>query len=95
MKYKFHPLAVKELEISANWYNKRSLIQSKKFIKQAFKTVDFICRNPKLYHKIKGEKRAARVKNFPFSVIYIADNTHIFIVSVFHHSRNPNIWKKR
>ena len=95
MKYKFHQLAVEEIEISADWYNKRNIIQGKKFVKQVFETIEFICKNPQLYQKIKGEKRAAKLKSFPFSIIYIFDNTGIYIVSVFHHYRNPNIWKQR
>ena len=42
MKYKFHSFAAEELEISADWYSKKSTVQSKRFVKQVFETVDFI-----------------------------------------------------
>ena len=95
MKLLFHPLAKKEFEISANWYKERSIKVEKSFVESVFKTIDFITNYPKVARKIRGEKRAARVNGFPFSILYIVDSDSIFIVSVFHYSRNPKIWKTR
>ncbi len=95
MKFQFHPLAEQEFEISADWYKERSIKHEKLFINQVLITIDFITKNPKIFQKIKGKKRAARVKGFPFSVIYIVDSSTIFIVSVFHHFRNPHVWRNR
>ena len=95
MKLLFHPLAKKEFEISADWYKKRSVKVEKRFIESVFRTIDFIIKNPKVVRKIRGEKRSARVNGFPFSILYIVDSDSVFIVSVFHHSRNPKSWETR
>ena len=95
MKLLFHPLARKEFEISANWYKERSIKVEKRFVESVFETIDFIANNPKVVQKIQREKRAARVTGFPFSILYIVDSDSVFIISVFHHSRNPKIWKNR
>ena len=95
MRLFFHPLAEKEFEISADWYQERSIKQEKRFIKNVLSLIEIIIDNPHSFRKIKGEKRTAKVSDFPFSIIYIADSDTIFIVSVFHHSRNPKIWDKR
>jgi len=58
-------------------------------------TTVLITNNPYLFQRIKGEKRAAKVKGFPYSIIYIAEPDYVYIVSVFHNSRNPNIWENR
>jgi plasmid stabilization system protein ParE len=95
MKFIFHPLAEEEYENSANWYKDQSLKQEKRFIRNVLDTIIRITDNPNLFQKVKGEKRAAKVKSFPFSVIFITEFDYVFIVSIFHNSRNPNIWKNR
>jgi len=95
MKLLFHPLAEKEFEISADWFRERSTIQEVRFIKNVLYTIELIIKNPYSYRKINENKRSAKVKGFPFSVIFIPDDDNIFIVSIFHNSRNPVIWEKR
>ena len=95
MKLLFHPLAEKEFEISADWYKEKNIKLEKRFIKSVLNSIDLIIDNPYSFRKIKGEKRTAKVSGFPFSIIYIADINSIFVISVFHHSRNPKIWDNR
>ncbi|MGB0881110.1 MAG: type II toxin-antitoxin system RelE/ParE family toxin, partial [Polaribacter sp.] len=65
------------------------------FIREVLDLSDFICKNPTTFPKINSIKRTASLRKFPFSIIYVVDTEGIFIISVFHHSRNPKIWKKR
>jgi len=95
MKYLFHPHAKEEYILSADWYKERSPKLEKRFIQNTNKTIDFIVKTPELYRIIKGNKRTAKIKGFPFSVIYVLDLDNVFIISIFHHSRNPKIWKER
>jgi plasmid stabilization system protein ParE len=86
MKFVFHPLAEEEYENSTNWYKDHSLKHKKRFIRNVLDTIILITDNPNLFQKVKGEKRAAKVKSFPFSVIYIAESDYVYVVSVFHNS---------
>ena len=95
MKLIFHPLAKDEFKTSADWYKERSSEYEEKYVNSVFTIIERIINNPKLFQIIKGEKRAAKVDGFPFSVIYIVDFENIYVISVFHHSRSPNVWKKR
>jgi len=53
--------------------------------------------NPKGCQKIYKNVRRYLMKKFPYSIIYNIDeiNLRIIIITVFHNSRNPEIWKER
>lgn len=42
-----------------------------------------------------SEVRRAHVKRFPFSIFFTVREDHIWAYSIFHHSRNPMIWRGR
>lgn len=91
----FHKKAATELLESIDWYSKRSVIVSEKFIVDISKGVDSIQLNPLINPIVYGVKRRFNLNNFPFSIIYSIHNKTIYILSIFHHSRNPKIWKLR
>ncbi|MGB1283905.1 MAG: type II toxin-antitoxin system RelE/ParE family toxin [Polaribacter sp.] len=95
MVYRFHPFAKAEFEDSIKWYKERNEKTKNNFIREVLDLSDFICKNPTTFPKINSIKRTASLRKFPFSIIYVVDTEGIFIISVFHHSRNPKIWKKR
>ncbi|PCI08093.1 MAG: hypothetical protein COB73_07310 [Flavobacteriaceae bacterium] len=91
----FHKKAELELLESFDWYSKRSVLAGEKFSIDISNGVDSIQLNPLLYPIVYGAKRRFNLNNFPFSIIYSIRKKTIFILSVFHHSRNPKIWKHR
>ena len=90
-----HKKAELELLESIDWYAKRSKIVSEKFIVEISNSIDFIQNNPLLPSIIYGKKRKFNLKQFPFSIVYSIHKKTIFILAVFHHSRNPKIWESR
>ena len=39
--------------------------------------------------------RKLRIKGFPFSVVYLPEDTRIVVVAVAHHARHPEYWVSR
>jgi len=95
MKVLFHPAALQEFEISVDWYENKRFRLGDKFSSQVFHLISLISNNPKGFQSVAKNKRAVKLKGFPFSIVYSQHEDTIFILAVFHNSRNPQMWKNR
>ena len=97
MKYivLFHQQSEVELLESKKWYAHRSIKASERFVTEINNTIDNLQKSPFSQAIIYRKKRKINLNNFPFSIIYSIDKNTILILSIFHYSRNPKIWKKR
>jgi len=93
-KVLFHKKAEIEVVENAKWYEERSIKASMNFIKELDKAILILEKNPFLFSKVYKNKRKINLRNFPFSIIFIIVKEKVYILSVFHQSRNPKIWKK-
>ncbi|MEP6948953.1 MAG: type II toxin-antitoxin system RelE/ParE family toxin [Ginsengibacter sp.] len=57
--------------------------------------IELLQQNPKAYSFIYKDIRSAKIKTFPYNLIYRVFDSKIQIIAIFHHSRNPREWKKR
>jgi plasmid stabilization system protein ParE len=86
-----------DLDDAFIWYELQKPGLGIEFITDVEKVFLFIAQNPlaseKLYLKIYRQV----VKRFPYSIYYSINNTlsHIQVVGVLHHKRNPKTWKDR
>ncbi len=94
-KLLFHNKAKVELLESAEWYAEKSIQIFSEFSDKIASGIENIKINPHAYPVVYKNKRKCIIKRFPFSIIFIIQEDKIYVISVFHHSRNPNIWKKR
>jgi plasmid stabilization system protein ParE len=91
----FHPLADDEYWDQVDFYNTISSNLSKRFESSFDDVIIGISTNPHLCHNRGNGIYSVRVRGFPFSIFYKLSNGKIFILSVCHERRNPNIWKSR
>lgn len=54
-----------------------------------------ICEYPEALHPLGEGVRAARIRGFPYSLLYCVRADEIVIVAFCHHSRRPGYWKDR
>ena len=54
-----------------------------------------IQRTPELFGKVFQELRLARVRRFPYVVVYRIDEDQITVVAIYHTSRDPRGWHRR
>jgi mRNA-degrading endonuclease RelE of RelBE toxin-antitoxin system len=87
----FHPEARNEYTDAFLWYEMQQKGLGKKFSSVIEKTIEQIENNPELFKVAKGVYREAVVSTFPFSIIYRFNKKKktIFIIAVYHASRNP------
>lgn len=92
-----HPLALKEMEDSYNWYEGRLEGLGNLFLTSMHKSFEQIAQHPDLYTKGKGKYRAYVMKEFLFTIIYeiMIKKRIVFISSIFHTKRNPSLKYKR
>jgi plasmid stabilization system protein ParE len=90
-KHSFHTAAADEYEQAFLWYQQQSISASEMFLIAVEETIQKICLGPYRYRNTYKKLREARLRKFPYSIIFLPGDTNqmIVIVSVFHHKRNP------
>jgi plasmid stabilization system protein ParE len=86
---------VRELTEAAEWYEERAEGLGRRFIQAVESTLEVVRRNPLTYQKMQFDARRARVRQFPYSVIYRLSADEIVVLSIWHNSRNPRRLRKR
>ena len=88
--------AADDLDLACAWYEGERKGLGVKFNKAVRATLTKLERIPEAHAKIHGDVRRARVKGFKYYVLhYVVEPTWIDVISVFHTSRNPNVWQSR
>jgi toxin ParE1/3/4 len=84
-----------EFDESAIWYEKQSCGRGSLFSEAIVEMLDRILAQPDFFPKVRGQIREARLLNYPFCVYYKEIENGILVLSIFHTSRNPEIWQQR
>ena len=87
----YHPLAIKDLNNSMDFYEARQPGLGFKFERNVKQKIVAIQDHPERYSRRKGCYREALVKDIPFLIVYRYNKIKlkITISSIFHTSRNP------
>lgn len=80
---------------SIEYYDKKSFGLGLDFEKEIKISVGQIKKHPKLWMKREDDTRRCLLRRFPFSIVYMYFENHIWIVAIAHHKRKPNYWKHR
>jgi plasmid stabilization system protein ParE len=95
---KLHPAAQAELQESVAFYRDRAGERwAQRFKKRVAEGLAAIAAQPERYPPepdLPGVRRI-RLKQFPFSLLYIDRGDHIWLVAVAHGSRRLGFWKDR
>ncbi len=95
MNFNFHPLAVKELADSIDYYEDSYLGLGLEFSKEIFSTIQRILQFPKAWTKISQNCRRCMTQRFPYGIIYHVKEDEILIVSVMQLNQKPKNWEER
>ena len=96
-KFKFSSLAQNELEESAEWYEEQLAGLGERFAETIYDAAGTILKNPKSYPSKKRKNREFVVKDFPYIIVYefVETESIVYILHVFHTSRNPKLKYKK
>jgi len=92
----FHRLAANELTLAFDWYAQRNRSVAERFQLAIDATVERIHCDPVSHPVEAGRFHWARVRRFPYRLIFeIDDPESITVLAVAHTSRRPRYWRRR
>jgi plasmid stabilization system protein ParE len=92
---RFLPEAKDEFDHAANWYEGKRAGLGEDFIDRVQEQLQHIAANPKIHAAGYRGVRKAVVARFPYVVLYREDDSGVLVISIFHTSRDPQIWQVR
>jgi len=91
----FHPEAEAEFEEAIAWYESQREGLEQEFFEDYLVLENHLEQNPHQFPAVIGDIRRANFRRFPYSIFFELDQAAVFILAIFHQSRNPEEWKKR
>ena len=76
-------------------YEQRRVGLGEQFLDLSRQRVEVICSNPEIYAVVRGNVRAAALRQFPYVVYYRFENDRVFVLAVLHGHRDPETWHNR
>ena len=94
---RFHPSVVSDLSDAVAWYELRSAGLGDRFRAAVDSRFDDIVESPELFPPAFGDVdfRFARIKRFPYLVLYRLRQDCIHVLGVFHSASDPAKWRRR
>ncbi len=88
---KIHSLANKETIDAYRWYESQQKDLGSRYLYAIDNLLGQIIKNPEHFSILRGKYRHAKVKDFPFTIVFEFSNERkaIHISAIFHTSRNP------
>jgi toxin ParE1/3/4 len=96
VKVEFHRLARKEFDNARLWYAERSESAAIRFKAAVDDAILRISQGPEALPRYSGLYRWARVRRFPYIVVFREREADVMVVvAVAHTSRRPGYWRRR
>lgn len=95
MRIKLSPFAEDDLQESIDFYNLQKEKLGFEFAKEVNDTFERLRSNYLQYPEVHKKLRKARLNRFPFNVFFVVEPPIVYVLAVFHTSRNPNLLKSR
>ena len=93
MTYRFHPEAEAEHLEAVAWYESRGSGLGARYLAEFEQVLEQVCRNPHRYPvDRRPDIRRARMRRFPFTILYREAESGVEILAVAHHRRRPTYW---
>ena len=83
-----------EFDAAVDWYEARAGLGAD-LIAEVQAVFDRIAANPRVHQAVYQTVRRARVRRFPYLVLYEPEPSQVTVLSVFHTSRDPAEWQRR
>ena len=90
-----HSEAEIELDSAVEYYEGREAGLGQRFYNAYVKTLKVIVAFPDSYPVSHKQYRKAKIRDFPYCILYRFYKETLIIVAVFHDKRNPQSWKDR
>jgi len=92
-----HDRALEEVDDAALWYEEQRPGLGLEFVAEISRSLDRL-RNqePTLAQWVAGySQKKVRVRRFPYTIIYVHEESRIIVLAVAHAKREPGYWRGR
>jgi plasmid stabilization system protein ParE len=89
------PEARAEFNQATNWYEEKRANLGRTFVAGIREVLNQIAAEPQRHAAVYLDIRKALVPKFPYVILYREEPNEIVVISVFHTSRDPSLWKTR
>lgn len=90
-----NPEAEADLAEAQAWYDRQRPGLGDELLECVEEVFDRLRRSPELFEKVFEDLRLARVRRFPYLIIYRVDDDQVTVVAVYHSRRDPRGWQSR
>ena len=91
----YHTDADEEFYESARFYEKRSKGLGWRFVRAVQEADLRIAELPLSFPIVEGVVRKCVLDDFPFTILFAADDDLVFVLAVAHQHRRPGYWRRR
>ncbi|MBL7137930.1 MAG: type II toxin-antitoxin system RelE/ParE family toxin [Bacteroidales bacterium] len=84
-----------DIKESYIWYEAQQSGLGDKFLHEIDTHAIRILKNPDHFPEVLQNIHKANFIKFPFSIFFVISKRDIYVIAIFHNSRNPQIWKNR
>jgi plasmid stabilization system protein ParE len=92
---RYHPLFDCDVREAAGWYDRRSPGLGDAFVDLVARSVDEIIADPQRFAASVSGCRYARVRRFPYVVMFDLVGDELLIIGVLHTARSIEKWRER
>ena len=92
---RFHPLVANDLSDAIRWYDEISADLANRFRTRIDTQLDEITQRPESFPLAFGDVRFARIRRFPYLVIFREFGTIVRVLGLFHTASDPAKWRQR
>ena len=94
-RVRFHPLVADDLAAATGWYDAISVPLGNRFRRALNDRFDAVEQRPETFGYVMDDRRATRVRNFPYLVLFECDEQLTHILGVYHTASDPLKWRLR
>ena len=87
------PEAEAEINQAKEWYLGQSWLAARRFREAVDLALETIEQNPEQYQVVYRQTRRVLVDEFPYALFYVVTERQVTVVSCFHTSRDPSLWR--
>lgn len=95
MKRRYEFAARREFDEAVDYYESKRAGLGRRFTRAIERVLEQILEQPDRFAEAMDEVREAPVLKFPYAIYYSFAKDTVVILSVFHTSRNPDVWQDR
>lgn len=92
---RYHPLFDCDVREAAGWYDRRSAGLGDVFVDLVSRCVAEVISDPERFATVQSGCRCARVRRFPYVVLFDVADEELLMLGVLHTARSMKKWRER